>query len=286
MSLATKTLAAINAAIIANQEPPFRKHMGASLIGKECSRRIWYDFRWTLVENFDARILRLFGDGHHLEPRVAKWLRDAGVELWEAGEFGENKAQMRISAHEGHFGGTPDFIGRRIPDLADPMEPCLVEVKTHNDKSFAKLAADGVMKTKWEHFVQMQMYMGGLNLKWALYISYNKNDSSIHSEMVAFDEREFQRATDRAESIIWTEEPPARIGKSPAHFGCKFCNLQRLCYFGDVQPARNCRSCAFSIPAEGGQWQCMRNGAFLDEAAQRAGCDSYQVNPKLKQPIA
>lgn len=286
---ARKTLAAIDAAIIANQEPPFRAHLGASLIGKECARRIWYDFHWTKAEAFEARMLRLFGDGHHLEPRVAAWLKQAGVELWQAGEFGTDKSLMRISACAGHFGGTPDFIGKNIPDL-DPDEPALIEVKTHNNKSFDKIVSDGIMRTKWEHFVQMQVYMGGLGLKFALYIPYNKDTSAIHPEIVQFDQREYDRAIARAESIIFTQEPPPRIGKNPGHYGCKYCHLNRLCYFGDVEPARNCRTCQWSTPAgpdsgyAPGTWICDVDEAELNEDAQRAGCDLYTVSQDFHKP--
>lgn len=292
MHFASKTLAAIDAAIIKNKEEPFRKHLGASIIGEECARRIWYQFRWTLAEQFEPRMLRLFSDGHHFEPRMARWLKAAGIELWQAGEFGTDKALMRVSAHLGHFGGTPDFVGRRIPEL-DPSEPALVEVKTHNDKSFTQLLKEGIMRTKWKHFVQMQIYMGGLNLKWALYIAYNKNTSAIQPELVQFDEREYIRALERAEAVIWTQQAPIRIGKNPAHSGCKFCHLQRLCYFGDVTPARNCRSCVHSKPDNNGSgdWICTeetRNAQYgdnipLNEAAQRAACELYTVNPQLKE---
>lgn len=284
MHFAKKTLAAIDAAILRDKEDEFRYHLGASLIGDDCARRVWYQWRWTLKENHEPRMLRLFGDGHHLEPRVLAWLRGAGLELWQAGEFGADKAMMRVSAHDGHFGGTPDFIGRRIPDLDDPREPALVEVKSHNEKSFNQLIKEGIMKTKWKHFVQMQVYMGYHKLKWALYVAYCKNDSRIQPEMVQFDEVQYNKAIDRAGAIIWANEPPTRIGKNPAHYGCKFCHLQRLCYFGDVIPARNCRSCQWSAPIPGGLWQCKLLSKQLDEAAQRAGCDRYQVNPQLKQP--
>lgn len=284
MHFAAKTLAAIDAGILRTQEEPFRKHLGASLIGQECARRVWYQFHWTLVENFEPRMLRLFGDGHYLEPRVAVWLRNAGVELWSAGEFGEDKASMRVSAQDGHFGGTPDFVGRRIPDLDDPLEPALVEVKTHNDKSFNKIVNDGIMKSKWQHFVQMQVYMGGLGLNYALYIAYNKDTSAIQPEIVHFDEAQYNRAIERAGAIIWNNDPPSRIGKNPAHYGCKYCHLSKLCYFGTVQPARNCRTCQWSAPIPGGDWQCNLLRIRLTEPMQRAGCPKYQVNQALHQP--
>lgn len=282
MHFASKTLAAIDAAILRDKEQEFRNHLGASLIGDECARRVWYQWRWTLAEEFEPRMLRLFGDGHHLEPRVLAWLRAAGIELWVAGEFGTDKALMRVTAHDGHFGGTPDFIGRKIPDL-DPTVAALVEVKSHNEKSFNKLVADGIMSTKWKHFVQMQVYMGYHKLPWALYIAYCKNDSRIQPELVQFDQKAYDRALDRAGAIIWNADPPTRIGKNPAHFGCKFCHLKRLCYFGDIQPARNCRTCQWSAPIPGGQWTCKLHSQNLDEAAQRAACPSYQVNPKLHE---
>ena len=58
------TAALINAAHEAAQEPP-RPHMGCSLIGDPCERKLWLSFRWAVVERFDGRILRLFRRGQH-----------------------------------------------------------------------------------------------------------------------------------------------------------------------------------------------------------------------------
>ena len=46
-----------------------RTYLGASIIGKECSRALWYDFRWASREKFDGRMLRLFQTGHLAEGR-------------------------------------------------------------------------------------------------------------------------------------------------------------------------------------------------------------------------
>lgn len=284
MIKAVKLSAAIDAAIKAGEEEPFRKHLGASIIGDECARKVWYNFHWTLAEDFEPRLLRLFNRGHETEPRFIKWLRAAGVTVWEAGESGDSKAKLRISAHEGHFGGTPDGIGHGIPDI--PNEYALLEFKTHNDKSFKKLVEDGLMKSKWKHFVQMQVYMHFHKLQWGLYCANNKDTDACDYQLVQYDEREATRAVERAGAIIWATEPPGRIGKNPAHYGCKFCHLQRLCYFGDVQPARNCRTCRFSRPGRAGEWICgvTHSDRGLNEAAQRAACPKYQTNSQLQQP--
>jgi hypothetical protein len=52
----------------------FRWHLGASLIGHECKRYLFYVFRWCFKENFDGRMQRLFNRGHREEERFIEWL--------------------------------------------------------------------------------------------------------------------------------------------------------------------------------------------------------------------
>lgn len=294
---ATQTLAAIDAAIVAKQEFPFRKHLGASLIGDECARRLWYVFRWAKAENFEPRMLRLFNRGHLEEKRIVQWLRNAGIEVWEAGEAGDLKARMRVSAHFGHFGGTPDAVGRGFPELPSG-EPALLEFKTHGDKSFTKLKAEGLMMSKWKHFVQMQVYMHEHKLRFGVYIAINKNTDELFIEAIEYDGIEGARAIERAGRIIFAKEPPLRVAKLPTSPVCKFCHLARLCWFGDVKPERNCRTCKHSLPLTdgSGNWGCLalhnlapEHGIYhkeLDEAAQRAACPHYETKAELvgKQP--
>lgn len=74
---------AINSAIEADQEDPRRRHLGGSLIGRKCSREIWYGFRWAKKNTHSGRMLRLFNRGHREEERLVAWLRRIGVELYE-----------------------------------------------------------------------------------------------------------------------------------------------------------------------------------------------------------
>lgn len=68
-----------------------RWHLGASVIGKECWRQIWYGFRWVKKPTYvDARgkdqkgrMLRLFNRGHKEEYRFVEWLRGMGHEVEE-----------------------------------------------------------------------------------------------------------------------------------------------------------------------------------------------------------
>ena len=77
----TPTLAAIWAHYEANQETGFRQHLGASLIGLECTRQIWYSWRWTTRARHNGRLLRLFATGNLAEARFIADLRAAGVEV-------------------------------------------------------------------------------------------------------------------------------------------------------------------------------------------------------------
>lgn len=307
MIKATKTLEAIDKALRADQgarfrgllrdlmplaedayreeEDTFRTHLGASLIGRECAREIWYGWHWVTKPCFDGRILRLFNRGHLEEPRFVALLKMIGCEVWQ---HTENGKQFRISGHRGHYGGSLDGVVRGLPDL-DPGIPALTEFKTHNDKSFAKLVSEGVQAAKLEHYVQMQQYMGKYNLQWALYLAVNKNDDAIHGELVPFNEPTFVRFFDRAGMIISQKEPPPRINNSPGWFKCKFCDHSPVCH-GPAEPERNCRTCLHSIPGDEGQWVCNvpaqpigeGAGEILSKEKQLVGCDAYQVRPSIK----
>lgn len=53
----TPTLTAIYAAYENHQGDGFREHLGASLIGKSCSRALWFGFRRVTSSRFSGRLL-------------------------------------------------------------------------------------------------------------------------------------------------------------------------------------------------------------------------------------
>lgn len=62
----------------ADENDPFRAHLGGSMIGRACEREIWYGFRWAKVPTFGGRMLRLFDRGHEEEFVFVDTLRLAG----------------------------------------------------------------------------------------------------------------------------------------------------------------------------------------------------------------
>lgn len=275
---------------------PFRSHLGASVIGRECAREIWYSFHWTTARKFDARMLRLFNRGHLEEPRFLALLKTIGCTVHHIDNRGK---QFRIGpGHRGHAGGGIDAVVIGCPDM--PM-PILGEFKTHNDASFRKVAEEGVLKAKWEHFVQMQAYMGDLTLPAAIYMATNKNDDALHAEIIQYDHGQYVKGKELTAAIIDAETPPPRISENAGWYKCKFCDHRQVCH-GKALPARNCRTCQYSSIGNEGEWWCenkKRQLAMLfptcpselaekDETfrltkkRQLAGCQAYVMLPSIK----
>ena len=296
--IATKTLEAIETAMYADQgalyrkllrkwmplaedaysedQTPFRNHLGASLLGRECARELWFGFRWCLLKKFDGRMLRLFNTGHLLEPKLCAMLEMIGCEIWQADSNGK---QFRISGHRGHVGGSMDGVIKGCPDI--PEQPILVEFKTHGEKSFLKLQADGVVSAKFEHYVQMMLYCGKNNLAAALYCAVNKNTDELYMEVLYFDESVYKRYLDRSVMIIDSVEPPPRISTTPGFFKCRFCDYQQLCHLSEL-PAINCRTCSKSRIADEGKWWCEAAQHEISPKLQREACRVYEMNPVIK----
>lgn len=311
--LASKTLAAIDTALAADggndyrrrlgevlphigdayrsDEDGYRTHLGASVIGSDCERQVYYGWRWahkrpprgrkteTQLEA-TGRMYRLWNRGHLEEGRFIALLLSAGIQVYQQDAEGK---QYRLSDFGGHFSGSGDGFVIGVPDLP-PGIAALLECKTHGDKSFQALKKDGVRKSKPAHFVQMQMYMGKFGVVYGLYLAANKNDDELYAEVVQYEGEVDAEYLTRARNIIYTIQAPPRIrGASPGYHVCKYlCDHTDVC-FSTVPVDRNCRTCAHAFAMPDGTWQCAKYTVTLDKAAQLAGCRSYTVAEALEQ---
>lgn len=253
-----------------------RPHMGASLIGHACDRYIWSTWRWVLKPEFAGRILRLFSTGQREEPRLIEELTGIGATVWERDPATGD--QWRVSAHHGHFGGSLDGVAKGLPEA--PKTAAVLEFKTHSAKSFADLLAKRVHESKPQHWKQMQVYMGLMELERALYLAVNKDDDTVYSEWVHFDREEFDRLLARAKKLIDMTYPPDRISTDPAHWQCKGCTFYRHCHQG-VAAEVNCRTCCHATPVEKAAWHCAVHNDAVPLDFQRTGCDSHLLIPGL-----
>lgn len=251
-----------------------RRHLGASVIGDDCSRKVYYGFRWMTDEKPNGRMQRLFQRGHLEEQRFIEYLRGIGFEVWDV--HPETGKQFRCAGVNGHFGGSLDSILRPPSRLNLPDGILFLgEYKTKGTGSgFVKLQQDGIMLSNGQHYDQMCVYGAKYGYGYACYFSVNKNDDALHVEVVELSAKRAAEVEAKAAYIISLDKPPPRISMSETHYKCKNCTFVGVCHRGEV-PARNCRSCVYSSPVQDAQWRCNGYNAILSEDVIKVGCEQW-----------
>jgi len=256
-----------------------RNHLGASLIGHDCSRYLWSVFRWLKAETFTGRQLRLFQRGHLEEKRFTEYLVGIGATVVEFqpdadGNANKGEKQYRISGVFGHYGGSLD--GQlTLPEKYGVPFGVLSEYKTKGTgRGFNELKKRGVKFTAPQHFAQMSAYGREYSYKYALYMAANKNDDDLHIEVVELDWNVGEEMERKATDIITSQLPPAKISESPAFLKCKWCHFSDICFKGE-QVEKNCRSCSNASPIQNGQWHCSAFNAAIPADFIKNGCDKH-----------
>lgn len=256
---------------------PFRGHLGASLIGDICDRKLWYGHRWTQQNKFSGRILRLFNLGHLSEAFFIAMLESVGIQVKQSDEA--TGKQFNFGHANAHFGGSSDGIAYGVPMIDEPV---LLEFKTYSSKTFKKLLKEGVEKSKPQHTTQMRVGMEKLGLNYALYMAICKDDSEIYVELIEANTYVAQHYLERAEEIIWSEKPPQRIHRTGDNFDCKYCSYNMLCHLGDTSEVDiNCRTCKYSYPSphenEQSEWICGKYMCQIPKDKQFNGCSKWEM---------
>jgi hypothetical protein len=253
-----------------------RSHLGASIIGHECERYLWFAFHWMFYEVFSGRMQRLFQRGHLEEDRVIEWLRGIGFIIKQTEVFEDS--QQRIVFAEGHGGGSLDGTVQ-FPERYGKFEPILLEIKTQKDKKFNLLQGSGVQKEKPMHYIQASTYGRQRGLRYCLYIAVNKEDDDLDIEVIELDWSLAEAHIARAEKIIDSRfAPPRMVGARPEFFKCKFCPALNICFFS-APVTKNCRSCFNSRAVSDGQWHCGLYNSIIPKEYITQGCEAWQPLP-------
>jgi hypothetical protein len=325
-ALSKRILEDIDSYCVRTYDGGHRSHLGASLIGRECKRYLWYVFRWCLHEKTTGRQQRLFNRGHREEARFIEWLEGIGFKVWfedretnplyycaesdsyylkndvfkdedsvlanlsfeienhrpdylfhiaKAKAQGIEFPQYRISDCKGHFGGSLDGIAT-LPERYGIEEPVLLEFKTNGTGAgFNKLTDDGMPIAKPEHFAQTSTYGKKYGFRFCLYLNINKNDDSIHVEMVKLNQSLGEQMLIKAEQIIFSQKPPARLSDNPTFHKCGYCSMKDVCHKGAVSEV-NCRSCVYALPVENAEWYCEVHRGNIPKDFILKACQSYK----------
>lgn len=261
-----------------NRDKGHRPHLGASLLGNECRRALWYTFRWATDQYHSGRLLRLFERGQLEEKRFINELKAAGIECYDVDD--RTNKQFQHSDCAGHVGGSMDGVGRGF--LESPKKWHVLEFKTHSEKSFNELRAKGVEQSKPLHFAQMQLYMHWSELERAFYLAVNKNTDELYSERIRYNEKIAEQLLKKAWDVVQADRPLERMTEDMSFYLCKFCNHYETCHKRKVA-AVNCRTCLHANPemSGNGTWSCANSGNIITTDKQRIGCENHRFIPDL-----
>lgn len=199
-----------------------RSYLGASSIGEECDRKLWYSYHQPARIN-DPRVHRIMDFGHFSESYALSMLKHAGYEVFH--EEGSSQYGFQDEELKGHIDGVI-----MIDDL-----PYLLEIKSANTKRFAEMVKDGIEKSNPVYFTQVQVYMKYMELHNTLFFVINKDTCEIHIEIINYQPMKADYAVKRGKDIVRQEKEPERKYASKAFYKCKFCSYKDKCW-GEEPP--------------------------------------------------
>jgi hypothetical protein len=224
--------AAINAAMEAqNQAQQRREYLGASRLGEECARMLQYEYSGApKSRHFPGEVLRIFERGHAGEAAMAKRLRLAGftlvTETKSGGQIGFETAKGRIKGHtDGVITAAP--IGMKTP--------AIWEHKVLGNKAWTATAKNGVRAEKPVYAGQIATYQAYLELTQnpALFTAENADNGQLYAELVPFDPKLAQEATDRGVQVLTAVDAGEILPRpyaSPDFFKCRMCDFHETCW--------------------------------------------------------
>ena len=212
--MTTGKLTKLIEAFIYPEEDP-RNYIGASSIGSDCWRQIWYEIKGEKGEGVSNKIRRTWEIGKRLEGLIIDLLKASGI------EFENHQVELKdpnLPYFKGHFDGL----------MINPY--AILEIKTAKDASFKIFVRDGCKKWNPKYYAQLQSYMGMSSVFSAYILVLNKDNSEVWDELVLFDSDFYQKLCDKAQMIYEAKIPPPRINGNPLFYLCKQCKFRKVCH--------------------------------------------------------
>lgn len=249
-----------------------RTHLGASEIGDECNRKLWFKFRWCKLENFEGRMRRLFHRGHLEEEQFIDKLHWMGFFVRNIDQ--NTGKQYQFSAVGGHHGGSGDSVLLMPWDRGEDGQRILAEYKTHNAKQFEKFKSKGIKISHPKHWAQMCEYGNAFKTRYGLYCGICKDTDEVEFQFLELDLSYGEQLIKKAENIIISKFPPPRISDNPAYYACSYCHFHGICHKSEPVEI-NCRSCRYAEAIDNAQWKCNLYNLVLPKENIKKGCTSH-----------
>jgi len=214
----------VDEAILQLKHEP-RRYIGASGIGKTCTRAIWYDYHAIEGMALTAQEERTMEIGRRLEGMVIDYIISAGFRVDTPCSDNDYLfcVDEDIELFRGHMDGLL-YIGESLP--------VVLEIKTAKAERFEKYAKEegGVKVWSPVYYAQVQSYMGMKGLKDTLFCVINKNNSDWRMEWVKYDDIFYHELKSKAQMISKMEEAPDKINNSPWYYACQRCKYKKICH--------------------------------------------------------
>jgi hypothetical protein len=204
-----------------------RGHLGASLIGDDCPRKIQFEWK-VATTTFPARVRSIFARGHFFEAESRQLLVDAGFAFAPPEVLSFVAADGLIAGHaDGIIINAPAFPGFYL------ATPALWEHKGLNAKNYRATERDGLAKVFPRYAAQVALYQNFLNVTNPALITITNADTCERLHFtVPFDARRAQEASDRAVQVIEAtraDELLPRLDPALEDFRCKMCSHRERC---------------------------------------------------------
>ncbi len=249
-------------------------------IANECERALWYALRWANApERITGVKQRRFDTGNLEEERLLADLEAAGIAVESVDPT--TGAQFRVELAEGWLRGKMDGRATNVPEA--PKTVHVIEIKSHNDKSFKDLSKRKLKDAKPDHYAQCMAYMRGTQLTRCLYLAVNKNTDELYAERVHYDAPYATRLEAKARRIVAAYSAPAKLFEDPtskAAYQCQWCSSADICHAGEFARV-NCRTCISAEFLPGAVVRCVYWDKELTYDEQQRGCPKHLYLPSL-----
>ena len=240
-----------------------RQYIGASNVGNDCEAALAFSLRGYPDTPPSPKLQRVFNLGHLIEDIVVADLKKrADIRVWEKdGLTGRQHAYDLFGGHvschmDGHV------------EIGDCGEVGVLEVKSMAQTYFNKCMKHGVQKSHPKYFSQLQLMMGMSGMRKSLLVAYCKNTSRYLSEIVEFDEFEYEALLAKIDIVMMNDA--TKVSTKPDDWRCKGCFKRGVCW-ENLDVPRECNTCSYAIADERGIWFCLK---YEKEAINP--CDEYK----------
>lgn len=221
-------------AIEESHEDEERDYLGASLIGHDCLRYLYYVYNKYPREPFSGKTLATFESGHRSEDLAAERLKLIdGVTLITHDEDGN---QYGFSDFDGKFQGHYDGGIKGISEA--PKTWHVWEHKECNErkfKDFLKKRQDHGYKSVlkiWnkQYYAQAQIYMHYTKMSRHYMTVSTMGGRDYASCRTDYNKEHALEYIRKAQTVIEALSPLPQISNNPDYFVCKWCDFKDTCH--------------------------------------------------------